>query len=335
MTTAKRIVITGAAGQDGLILGLKLAAAGHQVLGIVRNVDQQTLLKTYNPRVEVEILDSSTLMSVRDFLEKKRPDQIYHLSAKSSVANSWSDSENTLQTNIFHTLNWLNALNELKMHTTRFFHASSSEMFGLPRSYPQTEETLLHPRSPYGVSKVAAHHLVVNYRESFGQFTSSGILFNHESPLRDTKFVTRKITCGVASIALGKSEHLTLGNIDISRDWGWAPDFVDGMISIMEAQEPSDFILSTGVSHTLSEFIEIAFRTVGISNWKQYLRTDRTLSRPADVYSVVGDNSKARQLLGWYPTTTFEQIIANMVKFDLNKLKSSDELMYWKPENHA
>lgn len=335
MTKAKRIVITGAAGQDGLILGLKLVAAGHVVIGIVRSADQKSFLEIYNPKIKVEILDSSTLLSVRGFLEKNHPDQIYHLSSKSSVANSWSDSENTLQTNIFHTLNWLNALNDLKMHATRFFHASSSEMFGLPKSYPQTEETLLHPRSPYGVSKVAAHHLVVNYRESFGQFTCTGILFNHESPLRDTKFVTRKITSGVAAIALGKSKQLTLGNIDISRDWGWAPDFVDGMISIMEAQEPSDFILSTGVSHTLSEFIEIAFRTAGISDWGHYLRTDKTLSRPADVYSVVGDNSKAKRLLNWYPTTTFEEIIANMVKFDVKKLNHSDNSMYWRPGDNA
>jgi GDPmannose 4,6-dehydratase len=335
MTLAKRIVITGAAGQDGLILGLKLVAAGHIVTGIVRSADQKSFLELYNPKIKAEILDASTLISIRGFLEKNHPDQIYHLSAKSSVADSWRDSENTLQTNIFHTLNWLNALNDLKMHTTRFFHASSSEMFGLPKSYPQTEETLLHPRSPYGVSKVAAHHLVVNYRESFGQFTSTGILFNHESPLRDTKFVTRKITSGVAAIALGKSEQLILGNLDISRDWGWAPDFVDGMISIMEAEEPSDFILSTGVSHTLTEFIEIAFRTVGISDWGHYLRTDKTLSRPADVYSVVGDNSKAKQLLNWHPTTTFEEIVTNMVIFDVKRLNHRDKPMYWRPGDHA
>jgi GDPmannose 4,6-dehydratase len=334
MSESKRIVITGAAGQDGLILGLKLAKAGHQIVGIVRNADQKKFLEGYNPQIQAETLDSSTLKPVREFLGRFQPDQIYHLSAKSSVANSWSDSENTLQTNIFQTLNWLNALNELKMHSTRFYQASSSEMFGLPKSHPQTEETLLHPRSPYGVSKVAAHHLVVNYRESFGQFASTGILFNHESPLRDIKFVTRKITSGVASIAIGQSKHLTLGNIDISRDWGWAPDYVDGMISIMESNEPNDFILSTGVSHTLSEFIDLAFRAAGISNWEQYLRTDKTLSRPADVYSVVGENTKAKRLLGWHPLTSFEEIITNMVLYDLKKLENSESLNYWKPREH-
>ena len=331
MITSKRIVITGAAGQDGLILGLKLVAAGHQVIGIVRSSDQQTFLESYNPKVEAEILDSSTLTSVRNFLEKTQPDQIYHLSAKSSVANSWSDSENTLQTNIFHTLNWLNALNELKMHSTRFYHASSSEMFGLPKSYPQTEETLLHPRSPYGVSKVAAHHLVVNYRESFGQFASTGILFNHESPLREIKFVTRKISRGIAEIARGKADSLTLGNIDVSRDWGWAPDYVDGMILILENNSPDDFILATGKSHTLREFVSTAFKSVGIENWEEFLIIDLALVRPADVISVVGDSSKAREILKWSPTVSFESMVKRMVDFDLELIDGGNVNRNWRP----
>lgn len=332
MTTVKKIVITGAAGQDGLILGLKLVAAGHQVVGIVRSADQQIFLESYNQNVKAEILDSSTLTSVRGFLERTQPNQIYHLSAKSSVANSWSDSENTLQTNIFHTLNWLNALNELKMHSTRFYHASSSEMFGLPMSHPQTEQTLLHPRSPYGVSKVAAHHLVVNYRESFGQFASTGILFNHESPLRDTKFVTRKISRCIAQIARGKADSLTLGNIDVSRDWGWAPDYVDGMISILDHESPDDFILATGKSHTLREFVSTAFQTVGIENWEEFLTIDSTLVRPADVISVVGDSSKAREILKWSPTVFFESMVKKMVDFDLELIDDGDVNRIWKPE---
>ena len=330
--TAKRIAVTGAAGQDGLILGLKLVAAGHQVIGIVRGEDQKTFLESYNPSVKVEILDSSALASVRDFLEKNQPDQIYHLSAKSSVANSWNDSENTLQTNVFHTLNWLNALNELKMHSTRFYHASSSEMFGLPKSHPQTEETLLHPRSPYGVSKVAAHHLVVNYRESFGQFASTGILFNHESPLRDVKFVTRKVSRGVAEIARGKADSLILGNIDISRDWGWAPDYVDGMILILEHNSPDDFILATGKSYTLKEFVATAFRAAGIEEWEKHLHLDSNLGRPADVISVVGDAHKARQILNWSPTVRFELMVKKMVDFDLELIDGGDIERIWRPE---
>ncbi|ASY15361.1 GDPmannose 4,6-dehydratase [Candidatus Planktophila sulfonica] len=332
MISVKKIVITGAAGQDGLILGLKLVAAGHKVVGIVRSADQKAFLESYNPAVKSEILDSSTLTSVREFLEKNQPDQIYHLSAKSSVANSWSDSENTLQTNIFHTLNWLNALNELKMHSTRFYHASSSEMFGLPKSHPQTEETLLHPRSPYGVSKVAAHHLVVNYRESFGQFASTGILFNHESPLRDIKFVTRKISQAVAEIARGKRDSLTLGNIEISRDWGWAPDYVDGMISILEHDSPDDFILATGESRTLKEFAATAFQSVGIEDWEKYLTIDSALVRPADVISVVGNSHKARQMLKWSPAVSFESMVKRMVDFDLELIDTGEMNRSWKPE---
>lgn len=332
MTTSKRIVITGAAGQDGLILGLKLAKAGHRVIGIVRSEEQRTFLGLYNPSIQVEMLDSSTLKSVIEFLEKVQPEQIYHLSAKSSVANSWSDSENTLQTNIFYTLNWLNALNQLKMHSTRFYHASSSEMFGLPKTHPQNEETLLHPRSPYGVSKVAAHHLVVNYRESFGQFASTGILFNHESPLRDLKFVTRKITSGVARIALGRADSITLGNLDISRDWGWAPDYVDGMISILNHSSPDDFILATGRSQTLREFVGTAFACIGISDWENLIQIDLSLSRPADVISVVGDATKAHKTLGWTPTTTFEVMIKAMVDFDLELLDGDTPERIWKPE---
>ncbi len=332
MTQPKTIVITGAAGQDGLILGLKLVKAGHQVIGIVRNEEQKIFLEGYNPSIQAETLNSSTLKSVIDFLERSQPDQIYHLSAKSSVANSWRDSENTLRTNIFYTLNWLNALNQMKMHSTRFYHASSSEMFGLPKNHPQNEETLLHPRSPYGVSKVAAHHLVVNYRESFGQFASTGILFNHESPLRDLKFVTRKVTSGVAKITRGKADSLVLGNLEISRDWGWAPDYVDGMISILNHTAPDDFILATGKSHTLREFVSTAFACAGITNWEKFLKLDSALSRPADVISVVGDATKAHQILGWAPTTAFEEMIKAMVDFDLEILDGDTPERIWRPE---
>ena len=326
-----RIIVTGAAGQDGLILGLKLARAGHKVFGIVRDGEQETLLEKYNPSVTTSVLDSSNLSKIKRYLEEVQPNQIYHLSAKSSVAKSWQDSENTLHTNIFHTLNWLNALNELKMHSTRFYHAASSEMFGLPKVFPQTEESLLHPRSPYGVSKVAAHHLVVNFRESFGQFASSGILFNHESPLRKTSFVTRKITNGVAQIARGVSDSITLGKLDISRDWGWAPDYVEGMISILNHDTPDDFILATGKSHTLKEFLSITFQLIGISQWETYVRFESSLNRPAEVISVVGDSSKARETLGWKPETNFEGMIKQMLDFDLALLDGTEHSLMWKP----
>jgi GDPmannose 4,6-dehydratase len=324
-----RAIITGASGQDGLILGLKLVRAGHEVFGTVRNDNQKLILEKYNSQVISAVIDSSNLNSVRRYLEEIQPDQIYHLSAKSSVANSWVDSENTLQTNIFHTLNWLNALNDSKMHSVRFYHASSSEMFGLPKKFPQTEESLLHPRSPYGVSKVAAHHLVVNYRESFGQFASTGILFNHESPLRDVNFVTRKITKGVAQIARGFSDSIALGNIDISRDWGWAPDYVDGMISILNHEAPDDFVLATGHSRRLKEFVETAFRLVGITNWEDFVTLDKSLNRPADVFSVVGDFSKAKEILNWSPTVNFEEIVKQMLEYDLELLEPDTDSKMW------
>ena len=332
MSNQHTVVITGAAGQDGMILGLKLSEAGHTVHGIVRNQHQADLLTSYNPQVKTEILDGSDLSAIKKFLNEKQPNQVFHLSAKSSVAQSWVDSENTLATNVFQTLNWLNALNQLGMHSTRFYQASSSEMFGLPKSYPQNEETLLHPRSPYGVSKMAAHHLVINYRESFGQFASTGILFNHESPLRDTQFVTRKITNGAAQIARGKIKSLTLGNIDISRDWGWAPDYVEGMISILSHDSPDDFILATGVSRTLKDFIACAFSAVGIENWEEFVSIDESLIRPADVISVVGDATKARSILGWAPSTDFESMINQMVAHDLAVIDSGNNSLVWKPE---
>jgi GDPmannose 4,6-dehydratase len=313
-----------------MILGLKLSEAGHTVHGIVRNQQQADLLTSYNPQVKAKILDGSDLSTVKKFLNEKQPNKIFHPSAKSSVAQSWVDSENTLKTNVFQTLNWLNALNQLGMHSTRFYQASSSEMFGLPKSYPQNEETLLHPRSPYGVSKMAAHHLVINYRESFGQFASTGILFNHESPLRDTQFVTRKITNGAAQIARGKINSLTLGNIDISRDWGWAPDYVEGMISILSHDSPDDFILATGVSRTLRDFIACAFLAVGIENWEKFVSIDESLIRPAEVVSVVGDATKARSILGWAPSTEFESMINQMVAHDLEIIDSGKKSLPWK-----
>lgn len=327
---SKRIVITGAAGQDGLILGLKLVQRGHEVFGLVRNDVQRKLVQKYNPLVNVSIVEFSNLEAVKNFCLDIQPEQIFHLSAKSSVANSWKDSEETLQTNIFHTLNWLNALNDLGMHNTRFFHASSSEMFGLPNISPQSEETFLHPRSPYGVSKVASHHLVINYRESYGQFGSTGILFNHESPLRKPYFVTRKISQGVAKIAKGAADNISLGNIDISRDWGWAPDFVEGMISIINHESPDDFVLATGTSNSLKKFIELAFTYIGIEDWEKYISFDESLSRPAEVVSVLGDFSKANNALNWKPKFNLDQIVHEMIKFDLHILETGLVDLLWR-----
>jgi GDPmannose 4,6-dehydratase len=202
-------------------------------------------------------------------------------------------------------------------------------MFGLPHSSPQNEETLLHPRSPYGVSKVAAHHLVINYRESYGQFASTGILFNHESPLRNPKFVTRKITQGVASINLKKTNSISLGNLDIARDWGWAPDYVAGMISIADHSQPDDFVLSSGVSHSLRDFLILAFSFVGITNWEKYVNIDSDLYRPADVVTLIGDSEKARKILHWRNSIDFQTLVKNMVDYDL-KVQSNKTTPMWR-----
>ena len=203
-------------------------------------------------------------------------------------------------------------------------------MFGIPESSPQTESTPFYPRSPYGVSKVAAHHLVVNYRESYGQFASTGILFNHESPLRPEKFVTRKISMAAAEVSLGKRNHLSLGNLDVSRDWGWAPDYVDGMIKILNHSTPDDFVLATGIAHSLQDFLDIAFKHVGIIEWQEFVSVDEKLSRPAEVQNLLGDSSKARSVLQWETTLDFESIVKNMVDFDLELAKSDSRALIWK-----
>jgi GDPmannose 4,6-dehydratase len=197
---------------------------------------------------------------------------------------------------------------------------------------PQTETTPFYPRSPYGVAKLYAHWITVNYRESYGIFGASGILFNHESPLRHIKFVTRKISKGVAEIARGKTDTLVLGNIDISRDWGWAPDYVDGMISILEHDSPDDFILATGESHTLKEFVATAFQSVGIEDWTKYLTFDSSLVRPADVISVVGNSIKAEQKLNWSPAVPFASMVKKMVDFDLELIDTGELNRIWKPD---
>lgn len=324
-----RVIITGAAGQDGLILGQLTSKAENEVTGIVISESQKNFVQTYNPKLQVKVMDSSNVSDIEKLLIDFSPDHIFHLAAKSSVSDSWQKSKETLEANIFVTLNWLNALKNLKLFDTRFFHASSSEMFGLPDSYPQNEKTLLHPRSPYGVSKVAAHHLVVNYRESYGQFASTGILFNHESPLRSPNFVTRKITQAVAAISLGKIKSITLGNLDVSRDWGWAPDYCSGMIKVASHSQADDFVLSSGVSHSLRDFLKEAFTIVGIDNWEDYVESDKDLFRPADVVALVGDSAKAREILNWQTPTNFESLVKDMVEYDL-KCQSDSTTPIWK-----
>jgi GDPmannose 4,6-dehydratase len=252
------------------------------------------------------------------------PDEVYNLAAFSSVARSWAQAHEVVETNtlaVVGLLEEVRAHQESSGHLVRFYQASSSEMFGSPTESPQTELTAVHPRSPYGVAKSAAHYMTVNYRESYGMFACSGILYNHESPLREPHFVTRKISMGVAAMATGQADRLQLGTIDVSRDWGYAPDYVRAMWLMLQHDQPGDYVVASGRSRTLREFLTIAFSCVGIDDWSDLVVSDDTLKRPAEVVGLVGDASKARSTLGWAPTKDFTGIVAEMVEHDLARLR--------------
>jgi GDPmannose 4,6-dehydratase len=262
-------------------------------------------------------------------LRVAEPDEVYNLAAFSSVGRSWAQARTVVEMN---TLAVVGLLDEIRRFSTgrerdvRFYQASSSEMFGSAEQTPQTEETPFHPRSPYGVAKTAAHFLTVNYRESYDMFACSGILYNHESPLRPAHFVTRKISLGVAAIATGRADHLQLGSIDVARDWGYAPDYVRAMWLMLQQDEPADYIVASGRSRTLSEFLTAAFACVGIDGWSTYVRSDTQHVRPAEVAGLVGDATRARSRLGWSESVTFEEIVAEMVEHDIRLLDQDVEL---------
>jgi GDPmannose 4,6-dehydratase len=253
-------------------------------------------------------------------VRKSAPDEVYNLAAFSSVGRSWGHAHEVMETNALAVVTLLDELRACQEETgqrVRFYQASSSEMFGTPAVSPQTEQTGFHPRSPYGVAKSAAHLLTMNYRESYDMFACSGILYNHESPLREKHFVTRKITAGVAAIAQGRGQSLELGTLDVSRDWGWAPDYVRAMWLMLQHDVPGDYIVASGRSRSLREFLSAAFACVGIDDWSGYVASDESLVRPAEVVGLVGDPAKAREVLGWESTVPFEEIVARMVKHDL------------------
>jgi GDPmannose 4,6-dehydratase len=259
-------------------------------------------------------------------LTEAAPDEVYNLAAFSSVGRSWEHAHEVMDINalaVVSLLDQLRAMQERTGRAVRFYQASSSEMFGTPAMSPQTEETAFHPRSPYGVAKSAAHLLTMNYRESYDLFACSGILYNHESPLREPHFVTRKITTGVAAIAAGRADRLQLGNLEVSRDWGWAPDYVRAMWLMLQHDEPGDYVIATGRSHTLQDFLSAAFACIGIDDWSRYVGSDHGLLRPAEVVGLVGDPTKARKVLGWESTVPFAEIVARMVKHDIQAESST------------
>jgi len=319
---AKTALITGITGQDGAYLSKLLLEKEYRLVGLVarRSSDMLWRLKELGVADDIEYVDGdlADVTSIRRGLDKCCPDEVYNLAAQSFVATSW---QQPLLTAKITGLGALNALEAVRQHNpkTRFYQASSSEMFGLVKCERQDESTPFHPRSPYGVAKVFAHWATVNYRESYKMHASNGILFNHESPLRGVEFVTRKVTDGVARIKLGRQKELRLGNIDAKRDWGFAGDFVEAMWLMLQQDEPDDYVIATGVTTTVRDMCRLAFGHVGL-NYEDFVVVDPAFFRPAEVDVLLGDPTKARERLGWVPRTTLATLIPMMVEADLARV---------------
>ncbi len=326
---AKRALITGITGQDGSYLAEYLLGLDYEVHGIVRRValeDQERRLGRIRhllDRVTLHPASLESYPSLFQILIKNRFDECYHLAAQSFVAESFADGFSTMDVNINGTHYLLAALRELQP-LCRFYFAGSSEMFGKVRETPQRESTPFHPRSPYGISKVAGFHLTQNYREAYGMFCCSGILFNHESPRRGFEFVTRKITSTVARIKHGLAEQLRLGNLEARRDWGHAADYVQAMQAMLQQPEPDDYVVATGEVHSVREFCELAFGLAGL-DYRDYVEMDPRFYRPAEVELLQGDAAKARKKLGWEPQRKFENLVKDMVEADLTALAPAGE----------
>ena len=320
---ARRALITGITGQDGSYLAELLLDKGYEVVGVVRRASAPNLWRINHllDRVELrpgDLLDQLSLIRV---LSAVRPAEVYNLAAMSFVPASWDQPMLTGEYNSQGVTRMLEAIRHVDP-TIRFYQASSSEMYGKVREVPQTELTPFHPRSPYGVSKVFAHYITVNYRESYDLFAVSGILFNHESPRRGLEFVTRKVTDGVARIKLGLAASLKLGNLDAKRDWGFAGDYVHAMWLMLQQTDPDDYVIATGISHSVGELVEVAFGHAGL-DWKKYVRIDPAFLRPAEVDHLIGDSSKGRAKLGWEPKVNFEGLVKMMVDADVARLSQA------------
>jgi GDPmannose 4,6-dehydratase len=313
----RRAIITGVTGQDGSYLAELLLEQGYDVTGVVRRSSSPNLWRIEHllDRITLRPADLLDQLSLMRIVADVRPHEFYNLAAMSFVPASWDQPLLTGDFNSQGVTRMLEAIRQVDA-SVRIYQASSSEMYGRVREVPQTELTPFYPRSPYGVSKVFAHYITVNYRESYGLFAVSGILFNHESPRRGLEFVTRKVTDGVARIKLGLSDHLSLGNLDAHRDWGFAGDYVRAMWRMLQQDQPDDYVIATGQSHSVRQLVEAAFGHVGLE-WQKYVRIDQALLRPAEVDHLIGDASKARRVLGWEPSVTFERLVGMMVDADL------------------
>jgi GDPmannose 4,6-dehydratase len=314
-------LITGVTGQDGSYLAELLVQKGYRVYGLIRRLSSPNVTHLAGVRDQVEILDGDLMdqSSLNDAIRRAAPDEIYNLAAQSFVGISFGQPVLTGEITGIGALRLLEAVKAYAPHA-RVYQASSSEMFGEVEREPQDESTPFHPRSPYGVAKVYAYWASVNYREAYSMFVSNGILFNHESPRRGFEFVTRKISDGVARVALGKAESITLGNLDAKRDWGYAPEYVELMWRILQHASPRDYIGATGESHSVRDFLDEAFRVAGVQNWSKHVTVDPKFNRPAEVYNLRGDGSRAAKELGWTPKTKFKDLVKIMVEADLKRL---------------
>ena len=318
----KRALITGITGQDGRYLAQFLAGKGYQVFGLIRGQGnpKASIVQGETPSLELVDGDLRDLSSLIAAVERVQPDEVYNLGAISFVHLSFTQPELTAEITGLGVLRMLEAVRIVggsDGNPIRFYQASSSEMFGKVRETPQNELTPFHPRSPYGVAKVFGHHMTVNYREAYGLHASSGILFNHESPKRGLEFVTRKITNSLARIKLGLQDSITLGNLDSARDWGFAGDYVEAMWLMMQQEVADDYVIATGETHTIREFLDAAFACAGYDDWARYVQQDPRFERPTEVDLLMGDAAKAREHLGWSPKVNFEGLVRMMYESDL------------------
>jgi GDPmannose 4,6-dehydratase len=317
----KRVLITGITGQDGSYLAELLLENGYEVYGMVRRSSVERFERIQHIRERVNLIqgDLTDQSSLDEAIRTVAPDEVYNLGAQSFVPTSWNQPVLTADITGLGVTRILEAIRKHKPDT-KFYQGSSSEMFGKAREVPQKEDTPFYPRSPYGVAKVFGHCITVNYRESYGIYACSGILFNHESERRGLEFVSRKVSYGVACIKLGKAKELRLGNLEAARDWGYAPDYVKAMWKMLQQEQGEDYVIATGTARTVRELVEHAFGAVGL-DWRRYVVVDPKLRRPAEVDHLVGDASKARKKLGWEPLVSFEAMIQRMVEHDLKRVE--------------
>jgi GDPmannose 4,6-dehydratase len=318
----KTALITGVTGQDGSYLAELLLEKGYKVYGMVRRSSTETFSRIahFKDRIHLRQADLLDELSLIKLMEEVQPDEIYNLAAMSFVPTSWDQPILTSEFTATGVVRMLEAMRRV-CPKAKFYQASSSEMFGKVRTVPQNEDTPFYPRSPYGVSKAFGHYITVNYRESYQLFAASGILFNHESPRRGMEFVTRKVTNGAAAIKLGLTDELRMGNLDARRDWGFAGDYVEAMWLMLQQDEPDDFVVATGVDHSVRDLVEAAFGHVGL-DWEKYVKIDPAFIRPAEVDLLLGDAKKAERLLGWTPKTGFKGLVQMMVDADLARLEA-------------